>query len=200
MLPQQLEKLKLPEDDTRYCTMLHTLPRLLSPHSTVLGTGHVCTPGTASKCIPAAVAWHRQDEASRLVAPAPSAFAHLCEGFRALPSSMQQGKGVWEGVWEGVSPSSSMQWGNAAGSRLLQPSRFWGEIHEGELTHLAPPKTPGCFTSPAHLYLCPQATDCSATLLNWLPTTIKWQQEKAGHSRAFNEEGLMLLRVAVVLH
>lgn len=56
MLPQQLGKLKLPEGDTRYYTMLHTLPHLLPLHSTGLYAGHIYTPGTASNRIPAVVA------------------------------------------------------------------------------------------------------------------------------------------------
>lgn len=81
MLPQQLGKLKLPEGDTRYYTMLHTLPHLLPLHSTGLYAGHIYTPGTASNHIPAVVAWHQQDKASPLVSLTSSPSAHLHEGF-----------------------------------------------------------------------------------------------------------------------
>lgn len=81
MLPQQLGKLKLPKDDTRYYTMLHTLTHPLPLHSTGLYAGHIYTPGTASNSIPAVAARHQQDEASPPVSLTPSPSAHLHEGF-----------------------------------------------------------------------------------------------------------------------
>lgn len=129
--------------------MLHTLPCLLSLHSAMLCTGHVYSLGTASNHIPAATAWHWQDEASPLVPRALSPFAHLHEGFLALPGSMQRGKGGQQGT----SFSSTMQWGgHSVGTRLLQPTREERFIKGQRLIiYLAPPETAGCSTSSAHL-------------------------------------------------
>lgn len=143
MLPQQLGKLKLPPDDTRYCTMLHTLPHLLSPHSAVL---RVHSPGPDSNRIPAAMAWHQQGETSPSVAPASSPFTHLHEGFLALSNSMQRGKGGCKGI----PLSSTMHWGGLFRDQtaLAEDGFIKGKRLIIYLTLL---KTAGCSTSSAYL-------------------------------------------------
>lgn len=76
-----------------------------------------------------------------------------------------------------ASPSPAPRGGeDAAGTGLLQPTRFRGGIQYREKANYTYGSTPEQLDAPLHLHICssPQAAGCSATFPDQLPPVTQW--------------------------